>query len=111
QAVAQIDEEVRDDVDERDDEDRSLEGGQVLVESGLDDVAADARPGEDRLREDGAAEERRELEAERRHDRDERVPEAVLQDDRARREALRARGADVVLLERLEERAPGEARD
>ena len=58
---------------------------------------------EDRLGDDRAADEQRHVEPEQRHDRRQARAQAVPEDDLALREALRARRADVVLAERLEQ--------
>ena len=71
-------------------------------------------PGEDRLGEDGAREQQPDLEADDRRDRQQRVPEDVPRVDGARRDALRARRADVVLVLDVEHggaRDPGDDRE
>ena len=66
-------------------------------------VLADALEVEDRLGEDrAAAEHRAEVEAPERDDRDHRVAQHVADHDLALRQALRARGAHVVLVDRVE---------
>ena len=58
----------------------------------------------DRLGDDrAAAEDGREVEAEERHDRDQRGAQNVLDEDPARREPLRLRSAHEVLVDRVED--------
>ena len=65
---------------------------------------------EDRLGDDRAADEQRDVEAEDRDDRGQARAQPVLEDHPPLGQALRARGADVVLAERLEQVVAGQAR-
>src|SRR5205823_5294785 len=67
---------------------------------GVSQGAPEAGPVEDRLGEDEAAHQRRDVEAEDRHDRDERIPQRVDEVQPFGRRALRAGGADVVARDR-----------
>ena len=74
----------------------------VLSEDCVEHERADSRPRKDRLGDDGAAEERTDLEPDERDDRQQRVAERVADGHATLRESLRARGTHVVLSERLE---------
>src|SRR5438105_7749669 len=104
EAIADIHEQVRDDVRDRGEQDDALHHGIVLRVDRIDGQLADALAGEDGLDDDAAREQASGLEADDRDDRDERIPHRVAQDDRPAREALRARGADVLEAHHLEER-------
>src|SRR5712692_2358120 len=95
--VEQVDGEVDEHERERDDEHAALHQRNVAREDALDHERADAGPREHRFREDGAAEEIAGLDADDGDDRHERVLQRVSDDHAALDDALRARGADVVL--------------
>ena len=76
---------------------------QVLRDRAVDREPAEALDVEHRLGDDRAADEQRDVEAEHRHDRRQARAQPVLEDHLALREPLRARRADVVLAERLEQ--------
>src|SRR2546422_635360 len=79
--VDHVDEEVDEDKRRREEEHRRLHHRIVAVVDRLDRQAADTRPGEDRLGDDGAPEQRAELDPDDGHDRDRGVLEGVLPDD------------------------------
>src|SRR5712691_6298571 len=97
--------------EERYDDDRRLHDRVVPGGDGVQDVAADADPAEDRLGEDGAAEQGAELQADDGHDRYERVAEGVPEHDHPIPQALRARGHEVIAAQDLEHARPSHARD
>src|SRR3989440_8317958 len=99
QRVEQVHEEGDEDVDDRRDEGEGHEGGVVLVLDGGDGVEAEAGPREDRLRDDDAADELAELEADHGEDRDRRVPERVLEHHARLGNALGARSTQVILVQ------------
>src|SRR5258708_4104012 len=111
EAIAHIDEQIRDDVRDRGEQDDALYDGVVLRIDRIDRQLADALAGEDGLDDDASGEQASGLEADDRDDRDERVPHRVAQDDRAAGETFRPRGADVLEAHHLEERRAREARD
>ena len=80
---------------------------QVLGIDGLQAPEADAVDPEDALGEDRAGQQDPELDAEDGHHRHQRRAQGVLVDDRALRQALGPRGADVVLTQGLHHRAAG----
>src|SRR5690606_13617901 len=64
----------------------------------LEDQAADARPTEDRLDNDGTAEQRSELQAQHRHNRECRIAERMPNENGQLADALRTRRPDVVCI-------------
>ncbi len=102
QGVDGVGDEVYGYVGEADGEDAALDEGVVAVGDGGERQAAEAGPAEDRLGDDGAGQQRAELEADDRQDGVQRVAECVAVDHRIFRQALGAGGADVVLAELLE---------
>src|SRR5262249_20608586 len=93
-------------VDERNDERReehdALDQWIVALIDGLDQQAADARPGEDRFGDDRAAEQSAHLQADDGDDRDECVGKRVAGHDRKSAQAFRTGRSDVVLAENLQ---------
>ena len=108
--VADINEQVDDHDKDDDDGYRTQDDGPVARGDRAIGLVADTRPVEDRLREDGARHHAAEVQADVGDDRDEGVLEGVVQDDAATREALGARGADVVLVEDLKQLRAHDAR-
>ena len=104
-------EEIDEDDDAGDQQDAALESGIVAPADRLDQPFADTRPGEDRLGEDGAGQQRADLQADHGDDGDERVAQRMDADDAEGREALGAGGAHIILLEHLEHRGARHARD
>ena len=104
QRVDDVDEQVDDDVARRRDEHDALDQRVVALVHGLDRQPAEAGDAEDRLRDDRTGDERAELEADQRRDRDQAVAERVPADDLPLAQPLRARGAHVVGAERVEHR-------
>src|SRR5438874_3637739 len=111
EAVADVHEQIREDVRDRGEQDDALHDGIVLRVDRIDGQLADALAGEDGLDDDASREEAPGLEADDGDDRDQGVPHRVAQDDRAAREALRPRRADVFEAHHLEERCAREPRD
>src|SRR5713226_9124723 len=103
--VHDVDEQVHHDEGQREDEDHALDHGQVLLHDRVQGVLAEAVDGEDALHDERAAEQVRDLDSQDRGGGDGRVLQCVLPDDRASREAVGTRGADVVLVEHVDERA------
>src|SRR5574341_412304 len=95
----------------REQEHGRLDHGIVAVVDRLHGQPPDARPREDRLRDHRAAEERAELDADDRHDRDRGVLERVLPHDGRVRHPLGARRPDVILVQHIEHARPREPRD
>src|SRR5437867_3734004 len=110
-AIEQVDAKVDHDEEHRGEEHRALHDGVVAVVDRLDGEPPDARPREHRLGHDGAAQQRAELKPGDRHDRDGGVLERVLGDHQRLRQALGARGPDVVRAQDLEHRRAGEPGD
>ena len=71
---------------------------------GIHEQTAKAGPIEYLLNHDGTAEQKTELEAHHGHDRDERIAQAVLDDDRPLAQAFGAGRTDVVVLQDLHKR-------
>ena len=88
--------------DEREDDDDPLDGRVVTVLEVRDERVADARPVERRLRQHGSRQQQGDGQAHDRDDRNERVPEGVLVDDRALVDAPRTCSLDVVVLHRAD---------
>src|SRR5262249_22182332 len=109
--VEQVDGEVDQHEGQRDDEHATLHEGEIPREDALHHEESHARPGEDRLREDGAAQQVARLHAHHGDDGNQRVLETVTEEDARLHEALGARGPDVVLIEDLEHGAARQARD
>src|SRR5436309_12932804 len=100
--VEDVGDEIADDDRDRA-EDRHRQDHRVIPrEHGIHREAAHARQREHVLDDHRAADEQRQDEAHDGDDRKQRVPESVAQHDDALAESLRARGADVILTERLE---------
>ena len=111
QPVREVDEQVDDDEDDGDEQDAALEDGVVaVVDRGLQ-PRADAREREDRLGEDRAGEQQPDLQADDRRDRQHRVPQHVAPVDERGAQALRPRGADVVLVLDVEHGGARDPRD
>src|SRR2546426_3493349 len=100
--VYEVHNEADDDNEQRDNDDRRLHDRVVTGRDGVQNVTADTDSAEDRLGEDRPAEKRAELQPDDGHNRDERVLERVTEDNHPRREALRARGHEVVAAQDLE---------
>src|SRR5438094_352918 len=108
--VKDVDHEVRQQVRDRDEEDRPLHQREVAVEDRLDRQAPHAGPAEDVLDDERAAEQGAELESDDRRHRDERVLERVPEDDEPLAQSLRARRPQVLLPEDLEHARARDAR-
>ena len=93
------------------DEHDALHHRVVAREDRVDQEQPHSRPPEDRLGQDGAAEQRAELEPDHGQDGHERVPEGVARHDQALAEALGAGGADVLLAQNLQHGRAGHAGD
>src|SRR4029450_7938876 len=110
-AVEHVDEQIAEDDDDGDEHDEVLHDRIVAPENRLDQEARDPRQIEDRLGDPGAADEKRELDADDRDDREQRVLERVPPDDDAPGLSLGPRRADVVLTHHLEQGRAGDAHD
>src|SRR3954471_16280286 len=108
--VEDVDDQVRDDDEERAEQHRALNHREVAVLDRVECEPADPGDVEHALREDRAAEEHADVDAGRGHERRDRAAHAVAQHDAALAQALRARGTDVVLRHRLDQVAAQEAR-
>src|SRR6185437_7391607 len=109
--VAQIDEEIDEDDGEDEQHHHRLDDDQVALGDALEDQAAEAGEEEDVLDDDAAGEQERELQADDGQHRDQRVAHGVAPERGAAGKAVGAGGADVVLLERIEERGAHDARE
>src|SRR5215213_3651397 len=110
ECVDDVDHQVHDDDGQRRDQDGALHDRQVALLDRVVGEAPDARDVEDGLREDRAAEQDAQVEAEDGDDRGDRGAQAVLEDDLPLVEALGAGGADVVLAHHVEQVRAEEAR-
>ena len=99
--VQRVDEDIEDDEPDADDDDRPLDDRPVARLDAVDDDRPQSGPVEDRLGDDGAADERPELQTQDGDDGDERVPQGVLVADERLGQALRAGGPDVGLAQLL----------
>src|ERR671921_170852 len=97
EGVDDVHQEVHEDDGQRRDQDGALHDRQVALLDRVEGQAPDARDVEDGLREDRAAEQDAEVEAEDGDDRGDRGAQAVLEHDLPLVEPLGAGGADVVL--------------
>src|SRR3954453_4972814 len=102
--VEKVGHEIEEDHRQRQHEKRSLQHRVVALQHRLVDGAADPRPREHNLDQDGAGNDVTERKCDERGDRQQRVSQRVRSDDRPWLQPLRARGEDVVLAERLEHR-------
>src|SRR6478609_9168735 len=111
QAVEQVHEQVDEQVDDDEDGHRPDDGGAVTRPDRVVDVATDPGDVEDALGDDGAAEQRAEVEADEGDDGDQRVAHGVQADGAAPGEALGHRGAHVVGPQVLGEVGAGQSGD
>src|SRR5580693_5176577 len=111
EGVAHVDEEIDDDVDSREDQCHALDDRVVAAEDGVDREPADAGNGEDRLRDDDAADQQRDAAADHGDDRDRRVAQRVADQHLALGKALGLRRADIVLAQHLKHGGAGDAGD
>ena len=88
----------------------AITSGRSCVARSEDRLVAEPVEVEDGLGDDRAADEQRDVEAEHRDDRRQARAETVPEDDLSLAQAFRARGADVVLAERLEQVAARDPR-
>src|SRR2546425_7665212 len=109
EGVAGVHEEVHQDDHADDEQIDALDDGIVTLVDRIEEKAPHARQPEDRLEDDGAAQDLRDLDAEDRDHRDQRVLQTVLEHDRALARSLRPGRAHVVLTENFQERGPGES--
>src|SRR4051794_5584399 len=107
--VEDVDDQVRDDDEERPEEHRSLDHREVAVLDRVEGKPADPGDVEDALGEDRAAEQHADVDARGGDERSDCAAHAVAQDDTALAQPLRARRADVVLRHRLDQVAAQEA--
>ncbi len=107
----QVDREVDQDEGEAVDQHDALHQRIVARQNALHDETADARQREHLLDHHRAADRRRQQDADRGDDEDQRVAKRVLGDGLPFAEALGARGPDVVLAEHVEHRRARHARE
>ena len=110
-AVRDVDEQVHEHDDDRDEQDPALDHRVVAVLDRLLQPRPDPGIREHRLGQDRAREQQPDLQADDRRHGQERVPQNVTGVDGARRQPLRARGPDVVLVLHVEHRGARDARD
>src|ERR671919_1872230 len=111
EGVRDVDEQVHEDEDDRNEEDSALENRVVAVLDRLREPRPHAGDGENGLGEDRTGEEQPGLEPDDRDDREHRVTEDVALVDDARCHALRTCGPDVVLVLDVEYGRSGDTRD
>src|SRR5262249_47696411 len=98
--VEQIDEEVDQHEADGDDDHHALDDEEVLLEDGRAEERPQPGQREDRLDDEGAADERRRVDADDRQQRERRRPQGVAPQDPAVGHALGLGGGDEVLLQR-----------
>src|SRR5882724_12325286 len=96
--VQEVDRDVQEDQARRYREHDGLQQGDVLVHHGLDGQTPDARVREDRLGDDGAAQQVAQLQPDRRHDRNRAVPQRVPEDHAPFADPLGARRGEQSLV-------------
>jgi hypothetical protein len=109
--IDEIDDQVDADDDGRDQQDAPLQRWIIAPADRIDEPIADARPGEDGLRQHRAGHQAGNREADHRHHRQQGVAQGVHPDDAATRQPLGAGGAHVILVQDLEHRGAGHAGD
>ena len=111
QRVDDVDAKVQQDEEDRHGKDETLDGRVVGDDQRFDRKGANAWPGENLLHQHIGAEGKGEDHAKRCDDRQHRVPEGVLANDRPPTEAGRSRCPDEIAAQRLQHRAARHARD
>src|SRR5439155_2743856 len=101
--VRDVADDVREDQERARDDDRGLHDGVILRYRGLERQSPEARPVEDALDDELAAEEEQQDRAEGRHARDERIAQHVDRDDSLLAETLAPRRAHIVLRDDFED--------
>ena len=109
QRVAEIDQQVDDDIDRRENEDQTLHDRIVAAQDGIGGQAAEAGDVEDRFRDHHAAEQRGDADADDGDDRHRGILQRMANDDAPRRDALGGGSADVILGQHFEQARPGDA--
>src|SRR5581483_1910607 len=105
-AVGQVDDQVRQDDRRREQQVEGLDHRVVAVLDRFEQVAAHTRQHEDLLEHDRAADQYRDLQADQRDDRDQRVAQRVPHDDRAGAQSLGTGRPHVVLAQHVEHLRP-----
>jgi hypothetical protein len=108
---ARGDQEVHEHDQRGDDQHAALQHRIVAAVNRFDQPLADPGPRKNRLGQDGAAQQRSDLEPDHGDDRDQGVAERVHGDDAHRTQALGARGADIVVAQHLQHRGTRHAGD
>src|SRR5579859_307403 len=108
--VGDVDNQVRGQEHEHRQQHHRLDRGVVARAKGLDRQTANARPGKHGFDDERAFQDCPHLQTQERHARDQPVAQRVPQDHRGFGEALGARGANVVLMQRVEHTGANEAR-
>ena len=111
EAIGEVGQQVHQDDGEGVDDHHALQHRVVALVERADDQLAQARPVEDDLGQHRVADQDAEIEPDDRDHGNEAVAEGVAPDDGARRHALGARRADVILAEHLEHRRARHPRD
>src|SRR4051794_11236137 len=106
--VQDVHDQVRDDDEERAEQDRALDHREVAVLDRVEREPADPGDVEHALREDRAAEQHADVDTGRGHERGDRAAHAMAQHDAPLAQPLRPRGAYVVLRHRLDQVAAQE---
>ena len=106
--VADVGEQVEEDDQERDQHHVAHQQREVELAQRVDEQPAHPGPGEDRLGDDRAGDQTGQRERDDGDQRDQRVLQTVLEDDRGARDALRRGGAHVVGADHFEHRAAHE---
>src|SRR5262245_56894218 len=109
--VADVDQQVDNDIDHREHQDDGLYGREVTAEHGLDGETTEARQAEHAFGHHGAADQDGDDETDYGHNGDGSIAQRMAHQHDAVGEAFGARGADIVLVQHLQHRGTSEARD
>ena len=111
EGVGDVDDQVDEDEDDRDEQNSALQDGVVPAPDRIDEPGAHPGKGEDRLGEHCSRQEQAGLEPDDGDDRQHRVPQHMPRVDLTRRKPLGAGDPDVVLVLHVENGCAGDARD
>src|SRR6476620_1488051 len=109
--VQEVDRQIDEDVESRDEQQRPLDHWIVPAQDGGYDEVPDTGQAEDRFGHDRAADQQCERETEYGDHRYQRIAQRVVEDDVAFGQSFGTRGADVILAEDVEHAGPREAQD
>lgn len=109
--VCHVHQEVDDEDCDSDHHRRPLYDGQVTIEHGNDQEVSQPGDAEDLFSDDGSSDQNADLEAQDRDDRDDRIPEGVLENDADARYTFGGSGTNVILIEGFKHRRSQIARE